>query len=287
MRGIVKVCAVKAPDFGERKTLLLEDLAILTGGQVITKDKGYKLDKLTPAQLSEFLGQARTITVTKDLTTVVDGNGAEETIAARVDEVKTQIEKATSFYEKEKLQERLGKLVGGVAIISVGGNSDIEIKEKSDRVEDALYATKAALVEGIVPGGGIALIKAINSIVPQKENFDILKGYDIVKKACYAPFKMILNNCGMEDTYSTLREVQDQENELFAQTKELQYFTYDAKNHKVVVASQAGLIDPTKVTRTAIESAASVAGTILTTESVIFEKKDEKKNAEADMGQMF
>jgi len=150
MRGIVQVCAVKAPDFGERKTLIMEDIAILTGGQVISKDKGHKLDKIAPNQLGEFLGRCRIATIEKDQTTIVDGKGTQEAIETRALEIKEQIEKATSFYEKEKLQERLGKLVGGVAIISVGGNSDVEIKEKKDRVEDALFATKAALLDGVV-----------------------------------------------------------------------------------------------------------------------------------------
>lgn len=280
MRGIVKVVAVKAPDFGDRKTLLLEDLAILTGGQVISKDKGFKLDKLTPVQLSSFLGTARAVTVSKDSTTVVDGKGTEEAIAARVEEIKQQIEKATSFYEKEKLQERLGKLVGGVAIISVGGNSDIEIKEKRDRVEDALFATKAALVEGVVPGGGVALIKAFSALstLPVQVTLDEINGFNIVRKACYAPFNSILKNCGVEDTYTILRDVLDNKDKLS---------TYDAKAQKVVLAPEAGLLDPTKVTRTALENAASVAGTILTTESVIFEKKEDKKDSDADLMQGF
>lgn len=286
MRGIVSVAAVKAPDFGERRTLILEDLAILTGGQVISKNKGHKLDKLTPVQLAEFFGVARTVTVSKETTTVVDGKGTEEAITLRAQEIKDQIEKATSFYEKEKLQERLGKLVGGVAIISVGGNSDIEIKEKKDRVEDALFATKAAFVEGVVPGGGIALIKAINhlSIQPGEVSVNQVNGFNIVRKACYAPFNTILANCGIEDSYSILREVFDAEKELFEQTKEDNLFTYDAKAQKVVIANQVGLLDPTKVTRTALENAASVAGTILTTESVIFEKKDKKKDEDPSMG---
>lgn len=280
MRGIVKVAAVKAPDFGDRKTLLLEDLAVLTGGQVISKDKGFKLDKLTPVQLSSFLGTARAITVAKDSTTVVDGKGTQEAIEARVEEIKLQIEKATSFYEKEKLQERLGKLIGGVAIISVGGNSDIEIKEKRDRVEDALFATKAALVEGVVPGGGIALIKVINalSVQPGELGINEMNGFNIVRKACYAPFNSILKNCGVEDTYSILREVFDHGDA---------FSTYDAKAQQVVLASEAGLLDPTKVTRTALENAASVAGTILTTESVIFEKKEDEKDSEVDPMQGF
>ena len=277
MRGIVSVAAVKAPDFGERRTLILEDLAILTGGTVISKEKGHKLDKLTPVQLVEMFGKARTVNVAKETTTIVDGNGEVEKITARAQEIKDQIEKATSFYEKEKLQERLGKLVGGVAIISVGGNSDIEIKERKDRVEDALFATKAALTEGVVPGGGIALITAVNalSIKPKEVTTDELLGFDIVRKACYAPFKTILGNCGIEDYYSILRAVEDaRDGEKLA--------TYNAKTQNVVDATEAGLLDPAKVTRTAIENAASVAGTILTTESVIFEKKDDKKKQEQD-----
>lgn len=273
MRGIVSVAAVKAPDFGERRTLILEDLAILTGGTVISKDKGHKLDKLTPVQLVEMFGKARTINVAKETTTIVDGNGEVEKITARAQEIKDQIEKATSFYEKEKLQERLGKLVGGVAIISVGGNSDIEIKERKDRVEDALFATKAALTEGVVPGGGIALIKAVNnlSILPKEISSDELLGFDIVKKTCYAPFKTILSNCGIEDYYSILKNATEADS-----------FTYDAKKQEIVDAFTVGLLDPTKVTRTALENAASVAGTILTTESVIFEKRDDKKKQEQD-----
>ena len=278
MRGIVKVAAVKAPDFGERKTLLLEDLAILTGGQVISKDKGLKLDKMTPPQLSGYLGTARTVTVSKDDTTVVDGKGTEDAITARVEEIKQQIEKATSFFEKEKLQERLGKLVGGVAIISVGGNSDIEIKEKRDRVEDALFATKAALVEGVVPGGGIALLNAVNTIVAPEQGLNEVMGYVIVKKACYAPFKEILENCGIDDPLQILRKVEEAEKVNLDSSS----YTYDAKAQKVVTAFEAGLLDPAKVTRTALENAASVAGTILTTESVIFEKKEANKDGDMD-----
>lgn len=287
MRGIVKVVAVKAPDFGERKTLLLEDMATLTGGQVISKDKGYKLDKLTPVQLTSFLGTARTVTVSKDETTIIDGAGAEEAIALRAQEIKDQIEKSTSHFEKEKLQERLGKLIGGVAIISVGGNSDIEIKERKDRVEDALFATKAALIEGVVPGGGVALIEALNglSITPKEMSTDETIGYDIVKKACFAPFKKILTNCGIEDYYTILHELGRLRD---GKINPDNMFTYDAKSGMIVNATKAGLLDPAKVTRTAIENAASVAGTILTTESVIFEKKDEKKGEQGmDMMQGF
>jgi len=272
MRGIVQVAAVKAPDFGERRTLILEDIATLTGGTVISKDKGHKLDKLSPVQLIEMFGKARLVNVAKETTTIVDGNGTVEAITARAEEIKEQVEKATSFFEKEKLQERLGKLVGGVAIISVGGNSEIEIKERKDRVEDALFATKAALTEGVVPGGGVALIEAVNalSIRPKEISADELLGFDIIRKACYQPFKTILSNCGIEDYYSILRAVEDaRDGENLA--------TYNAKTQNVVDATEAGLLDPAKVTRTAIENAASVAGTILTTESVIFEKKEDKK----------
>jgi chaperonin GroEL len=271
MRGIVQVCAVKAPDFGERKTLIMEDIAILTGGQVMSKDKGHKLDKIAPNQLGEFLGRARMVTVSKDQTTIIDGKGDELVIATRANEIKDQIEKATSFYEKEKLQERLGKLIGGVAIISVGGDSDIEIKEKKDRVEDALFATKAALSDGIVPGGGIVLYDVLDCA---EDNND--KGLQIVSMACAAPFMKILENAGNDKWYAVAHEIH---------TSKLKNATYDAKNGKVVDAFEAGIIDPAKVVITALRNAASVAGTILTTESVVFEKTD-KKTDDGGMGNM-
>ena len=278
MRGVVRVCAVKAPDFGDRRTLLLEDLAILTGGQVISKDKGLKLDKLAAGQLEQFLGKARTVTVDKEKTTVIDGKGTEEAIKARAEEIKTQIDKpGATPYEKEKLQERLGKLIGGVAIITVGGNSEIEMKEKKDRVEDALYATKAALAEGIVPGGGIALINAFSFAVSKTADWsdDEKKGVKIVHKACYAPFKKILSNAGIEDWYAILHDIG---------SSVIVSATYDAKTGLVVDPFISGLLDPVKVTRVALENAASVAGTILTTESVIYDKKDEKKAVDPNMG---
>lgn len=276
MRGIVQVCAVKAPDFGERKTLILEDIAILTGGVVISKDKGHKLDKLTSQQLSDFLGRARMATVSKDETTIVDGKGDQEKIEARAQEIKDQIEKATSFYEKEKLQERLGKLVGGVAIINVGGNSDIEIKEKKDRVEDSLMATKAALADGIVAGGGMALYRAAQKLGKRETGVESI-AYDIVKKACEEPFKRILLNVGKENWYEIAYEVANNGNP---------DATYDAKAGKIVDAIEDGLIDPAKVVITALKNAASVAGTLLTTECAIFEKKDkeESSNPMAGMG---
>jgi chaperonin GroEL len=269
MRGIVQVCAVKAPDFAERKTLILEDIAILTGGSVASKDKGHKLDKLTGAQVNDFLGRARLVTVSKDETTIIDGKGVETVIEARAEEIKEQIEKSTSFYEKEKLQERLGKLVGGVAIINVGGNSDIEIREKKDRVEDALYATKAALADGIVPGGGSALFNASLQHYAQDSVNDAI-AQEIVQKAIQMPFKKILENAGIQDWYNKI-------------PKEGQ--VYDAKNHVIVDALEAGIIDPAKVVITALRNAASVAGTILTTESVVFEKKEkDEKAADPMMG---
>jgi len=276
MRGIIKACAVKAPDFGDRKTLLLEDLAVITGGQVISKEKGFKLDKLTSDQLNEMLGRARTITVEKEKTTIVDGKGTEEAISQRAEEIKTQIDNAQSFFEKEKLQERLGKLIGGVAIINVGGNSEVEMREKKDRVEDALFATKAAIAEGIIAGGGISLIRAFNAALAQTKEWsdDKKKGVKIVSEACFAPFKKILENSGDKLWYEVLHNTL---------SSELNNSTFNAKTNEVVDAFETGLLDPAKVTRTALENASSVAGTILTTESVIFEKKEDKED-DAGMG---
>ena len=270
MRGIVQVCAVKAPDFGERKTLILEDIAILTGGQVISKDKGLKLDKLSTQQLAQYLGSTRLITVSKEETTIIDGKGDETALANRAIEIKEQIEKATSFYEREKLQERLGKLVGGVAIISVGGNSDIEIKEKKDRVEDALFATKAALADGIVPGGGATLYRvSLNHRAESNSNVAIAR--DIVRTALQSPFKKILSNAGVENWFENIPGEGQ---------------VYDAKSHKIVNALEAGIIDPAKVVITALKNAASVAGTILTTESVVFSVKDKQQNDNDPMANM-
>ena len=276
MRGIVKIAAVKAPDFGDRRTLLLEDIAILTGGVVMSKSKGHKLEKInSTTEMEGYLGKSRLVTVSKDETTIIDGKGEEATIVARSSEIKDQIDKATSFYEKEKLQERLGKLIGGVAIINVGGNSEIEMKEKKDRVEDALLATKAALVDGILPGGGVALIKAIdavrNNTLNWKDNEKI--GFSIVEKACYEPFKKILSNSGLENWYEILHDVN---------TTSEPFTTYDAKNKVIVNGIDAGLLDPTKVVMSSIKNASGVAGTILTVESVVLEKKSEKEENAAD-----
>lgn len=274
MRGVVKVCAVKAPDFGDRRTLILEDIAILTGATLMAKNKGHKLEKINPQDMDKILGKARIVTVGKEETTIVDGRGDSEAIVIRSQEIKDQIDKAQSFFEKEKLQERLGKLVGGVAIINVGGNSEIEMKEKKDRVEDALLATKAALVNGILPGGGVALIKVITTVkhntLGWKENEKI--GFSIVSAACHEPFKKILSNAGIENWYEILHSISQ---------KEDQFTTYDAKAGCVVNGLEAGLLDPTKVVTSAIKNASGVAGTILTVESVVLEKKSEKEENSA------
>jgi len=267
-RGILKVVAVKAPDFGDRRKLILEDIAIMTGGQVFSTEKGMKLDKFS----WDWFGEARVVTVNKDNTTIVDGKGDADKIASRIEELQTQIEKSTSPYEKEKLQERLAKFVGGVAIVHVGGFTEAEMREKKDRVDDALQATKAALEEGIVPGGGAALLHA-------REHIDrVSVGADIVYKACAAPFKKILANAGIdvEYVYHAMNEVRNAE-----------YWTgYNLKSDEFVDMKEAGIIDPSKVTRTALENAASVAGTILLTEAVVVDKPEENKDSDAGFGGM-
>ena len=277
MRGTLKVCAVKAPDFGDRRKLLLDDIAILTGGQVFSSDKGMKLDKFS----WDWFGSARIVTINKDQTTIVDGKGTEDTINQRVDELKLQLEKSLSAFETEKLQERLAKFVGGVSIIHVGGNSELEMKEKKDRVDDALNAAKAALEEGIVPGGGSALIYARQAIEVNKDLNDIKLGKQIVIKACAAPFMKILSNAGYTEgeCYSLINRMIDGESDVWK--------GYNLKTTEFVNMSEAGIIDPFKVTRCALENAASVAGTILLTEGVVIEKQDKKQDAGFDpMSQM-
>jgi chaperonin GroEL len=259
-RGILKVVAVKAPDFGDRRKLLLEDIAIMTGGQVFSAEKGMKLDKFS----WDWFGQARVVTVGKEQTTIVDGKGDSEKISARIEELQTQIDKAQSPYEREKLQERLAKFIGGVAIVHVGGFTEGEMKEKKDRVDDALQATKAALEEGIVPGGGAALLHAREHI----ERINI--GADIVYKACGAPFKKILTNAGIDQEYifHAMNEIRTAE-----------YWTgYNLRIDEFVDMKEAGIIDPAKVTRTALENAVSVAGTVLLTEAVVVDKPEDKKD---------
>jgi chaperonin GroEL len=271
MRGTIKVCAVKAPDFGDRRKLILDDIAILTGGQVFSTDKGMKLDKFS----WDWFGQARLVTVTKDQTTIVDGKGQSEGIKTRIEELQQQIEKAKTPFEKEKLQERLAKFVGGVAIIHVGGNTETEIKEKKDRVDDALQATKAAIEEGIVPGGGAALIYAREAIT----NRETIGG-KIVYKACSSPFMKILTNAGYEKeaAFGLINN--------FDPTNT--WTGYNLETEAFVNMKEAGIIDPTKVTRTAIENAASVAGTILLTECTVVDKPEDKKQDDMmGMGGMF
>jgi chaperonin GroEL len=266
MRGTLKVAAVKAPDFGERRTLILEDIATLTGGTVVSQQKGMRLDKFN----KDWFGEARTITVGKDTTTIVDGKGDTALIEARVTELKNQIDNSTSPYEIEKLQERLSKMIGGVAIINVGGGTEIEMKEKKDRLDDALQATKAALDEGILPGAGVALLHARTAISYAKaDGDDFNKGQRIVDIACKAPFTQILTNAG-ENQYDWLMVL----------SKELDNSNLvpGLAEERLVDAYESGIIDPTKVVRSALENAAAAAVTLLMTECVIHEKPSEKKN---------
>jgi chaperonin GroEL len=276
MRGTLKVAAVKAPDFGERRKLILEDIAILTGGTVFDKDKGMKLDKFN----WEWFGEARTVTVTKEQTTIVDGNGAEESIAKRVDELTAQIEKAATPFEMEKLQERLAKFIGGVALVHVGGNTETEMKEKKDRVDDALQATKCALEDGIVPGGGSALLFAREGITYTKDvSDDFNYGKTLVYKACGKPFETILKNAGYEerDMYPINMEIGR-----VGEVGTKPWFGYNIKTNAIVDMKEAGIIDPHKVTRQALSNASSIAGTILLTECTIVDKPEDKKEGGFD-----
>lgn len=274
MRGMLKAVAVKAPDFGDRRLAILEDIAIVTGGTVISPEKGMKIEKFN----SDWFGKSRVVTVTKDTTTIVDGLGDQVVLQGRVDELKEQIGKAYSAFEKEHLQERLGKLVGGVAIINIGGATETEIKEKKDRIDDALQATKAALEEGLLPGGGIALLEARENIVITKEDGeDFNKGKHITYKACYAPFGKILSNAGIDDVTNiifNLRTVREENPEKGCN------FGYDIKSETVVDMFEAGIIDPMKVVRTAFENAVAVAGTVLLTECVIYNEPKKDKEEE-------
>ena len=265
-RGILNVCAIKAPGFGDRKAANLEDIAILTGGTVISATKGLKLEKLTV----EMLGTARTVTVSQNETIIVDGGGEEEAIKARIEDIKSQFDSAKSEYDKQHLQERMSKLVGGVAVLNIGAASEIELKEKKDRVDDALQATRAAVEEGIVPGGGIALQTIASNVAVLPENEDQNFGIQVVLKACKAPFRAILENAGKNAEAVAMQIKAEGEGKNAG---------YDARNNKVVDMIDAGIIDPTKVTRTALELACSVAGTLLTTECVVSIEK-EKEEAE-------
>lgn len=265
MRGIIKVCAVKAPDFGDRRKLILEDIAIMTGGTVFSEDKGMKLDKFS----TDWFGKSRVVNITKEQTTIVDGKGTQEKIEARIEELKSQIEKSTTPFEIEKLQDRLAKFVGGVSIIHVGGNSELEMKEKKDRVDDALNAAKAAIEEGIIPGGGSTLIQAKEAISWKNSNGDEKIGKQIVYKACSSPFKKILSNAGytQENIYNLLNKFSNKD----------KWKGYNLKADKFVNMEEAGIIDPFKVCKNALSNASSVASTIILTEGVVVDKPESKK----------
>jgi len=272
MRGTLKVCAVKAPEFGDRQKLVLDDIAVLTGGQVFSKEKGMKLEKFS----WEWFGEARVSTITKEKTTIVDGKGSEEAITARVEELAKQIDKADTPFEMERLQDRMSKFVGGVAIVHVGGNTETEMNERKDRVDDALNATKAAIEEGILPGGGVALARA-TQWVESNGNDDFNFGVEIVKTACKKPFEQILSNAGYNSTA------------IDSLTKELDgddWTGYDIKQDKMVDFKEAGIIDPFKVTRSALQNASSIAGTILLTEATVVDKPSENNQPQMDPSMM-
>ncbi len=270
LRGGLKIAAVKAPGFGDRRKAMLEDIAILTGGQMISEDLGIKLENVT----LPMLGKAKTVRIEKENTTIVDGAGEKSEIQGRCEQIKAQIEETTSDYDREKLQERLAKLAGGVAVIRVGGSTEVEVKERKDRVDDALHATRAAVQEGIVPGGGVALLRASENLSSLKgENNDEQVGIEIVRKAIQAPVKQIAANAG-KDGAVVAGEV------LRTATWE---FGYDAQKDEYKDLVAAGIIDPTKVVRTALQDAASVASLLITTEAMVAERP-EKKAAPAGAG---
>ncbi|HUU67509.1 MAG TPA: chaperonin GroEL, partial [Methyloceanibacter sp.] len=263
LRGGLKVAAVKAPGFGDRRKAMLQDIAVLTGGELISEDLGIKLENVT----IQMLGKAKRVTITKDDTTIVRGGGKKDEIEARVGQIKQQIEDTTSDYDREKLQERLAKLAGGVAVIKVGGATEIEVKEKKDRVDDALNATRAAVEEGIVPGGGVALLHASKGIKVKGDNDDQEAGINIVRRALQAPIRQIAENAGVEGSI-VVGKVLDQKSASYG---------YDAQNDTYVDLIAKGIIDPAKVVRTALQDAASVAGLLVTTEAGVAEapKKDD------------
>jgi len=262
LRGTFKVLAVKAPGFGDRRKAMLEDIAILTGGTVISEDAGYKLENAN----IDYLGTCKRVVSDKDNTTIVDGGGSLDTIKARINEIKVQVEKTTSDYDKEKLQERLAKLSGGVAVINVGAATEVEMKEKKARVEDALHATRAAVEEGIVPGGGVALLRSISSLDKIKVDDEQQVGVDIMRRALEEPIRQIASNAGAESSI-VVQNVRDKKGD----------YGYDARNDNYVKMFEAGIIDPAKVARVAVENAASIAGMVLTTEAAITEIPEEEK----------
>ena len=263
LRGGLKVAAVKAPGFGDRRKAMLEDIAILTGGEMISEDLGIKLENVTTA----MLGTAKRVTIDKDNTTIVDGIGGHDVIKARTEAIRQQIENTTSDYDKEKLQERLAKLAGGVAVIKVGGASEVEVKERKDRVDDALHATRAAVEEGIVPGGGTALLYATKALDGLKgANDDQTRGIDIIRKAIETPLRQIAQNAGVDGAVVA--------GNLLREGDETQGFNAATDTYENLVA--AGVVDPTKVVRTALQDAASVAGLLITTEAAVSEMPDDK-----------
>ena len=269
LRGSLKICAVKAPGFGDRRKEMLEDIAVLTGGVVISEEKGLKLESTT----IDMLGRAEKVTVDKENTTIVNGMGDKAAITARVAQIKAQIEKTTSDYDREKLQERLAKLAGGVAVLYIGAASEVEMKEKKDRVDDALSATRAAIAEGIVPGGGVAYIRAISSLNDLKgDNEDETTGIEIIKRAIEEPLRQIVANAGVEGAV-VVQKVKDGKGD----------FGYNARTGEYENFFAVGVIDPAKVTRVALENAASIAGMFLTTECVIADKKEENAAPAAGM----
>ncbi|MBM3618452.1 MAG: chaperonin GroEL [Alphaproteobacteria bacterium] len=277
LRGGLKVAAVKAPGFGDRRKAMLEDIAILTGGQVISEDIGLKLESVT----ADLLGRAKKVTITKEETTIVDGNGQKADLEARCKQIRAQIEETSSDYDREKLQERLAKLAGGVAVLKVGGNTEVEVKERKDRVDDALHATRAAVEEGIVPGGGTTLLYASRALDNLKvANDDQRAGVNIVKRALQAPLRQIAENAGVDGAVVAGKLLESKETT----------FGFDAQNLEYVDMIKAGIIDPTKVVRTALQDAASVSSLLITTEAVIVEKVEDKPaaggNPMAGMGGM-
>jgi chaperonin GroEL len=263
LRGTLQVCAVKAPGFGDRRKAMLEDIAILTGGTVISEDIGLKLENVKVADL----GRAKKINVEKENTTIVEGAGEASKIQGRVKQIKAQVDETTSDYDREKLQERLAKIVGGVAVINVGAATEAEMKEKKARVEDALHATRAAVEEGIVPGGGVVMIRAAKALDKLKLEHDLQLGVAIVKKALEEPIRQIVANAGLEASIIV---------EKVKESKDLNY-GYDAYKEEYADMLKAGIIDPTKVARTALQNAASVAGLMLSTEVMIAEIPEEEK----------
>ncbi|MEN8740852.1 MAG: chaperonin GroEL [Phaeobacter gallaeciensis] len=275
LRGGLKVAAVKAPGFGDRRKAMMEDIAVLTGGQVISVEMGTKLENVT----MDMLGSARKVTITKDDTTIIDGAGAKDAIAARVNQIRAQIEETTSDYDKEKLQERLAKLAGGIAVIRVGGATEIEVKERKDRVDDALNATRAAVQEGVVPGGGVALVHAGKVLATLKgENGDQNAGIKIVRRAIQAPLRQIAENAGVDGSVVVGKVIEN----------DSRSFGFDAQAEEYVDMLKAGVIDPTKVVRIALENAASIAGLLITTEAMVAQKPEKggAGNEIADMGGM-